>query len=58
MVASQLRLQQSALAEQLAPAARQAQRPAVQIIWPQHWLLLVQVWVASRQQIELVGDAR
>lgn len=52
------RLQQSADAEQLAPAARQAQRPLVQSIRPQHWLLSVQLALASRQHSEAVGDAR
>jgi hypothetical protein len=58
LVASQLRLQQSSPLTQLALAARQAQRPPTQAIWPQHWLLSVQLWVASRQQRALVGDGR
>lgn len=52
------RLQQSADAEQLAPAARQAQRPLEHSIRPQHWLLSVQVALASRQHRDVVGDAR
>jgi len=52
------RLQQSADAAQVAPAARQAQRPLVQSMWPQHSLLSVQGTLASLQQSELVGEAR
>lgn len=58
MVGLHERLQQSAPVTQLAPAARQAQRPLVQTICPQHSLLLVQVFEASTQQSRLVGDAR
>ena len=42
MVVLHERLQQSAEAEQVAPAARQAQRPLAQSIRPQHSLLLAQ----------------
>ncbi len=58
MVVSHERLQQSADAEQVAPAARHAHRPLVQTMRPQHWLLLVHVTPASRQQSKVVGDAR
>ena len=58
MVVLHERLQQSAAAEQVAPAARQAQRPLAQSIRPQHSLLLAQEPEASVQQSEVVGDGR
>jgi hypothetical protein len=50
--------QQSALDAQVCAELRQAQRPAVQIMAPQHSVLLVHVAAASRQQSDAVGDAR
>ena len=50
--------QQSALAAQVCASDRQAQRPPVQSIRPQHWAASVHELPASRQQSDALGVGR